>query len=125
MKARPSWKSIRKTMKLHWHERRLRWRLPLRKVRISTCHIFRRYVKPIEIRSLGYQKRGSYGRAAEKQAAAAHARILEAQAENVKAQDDVIRYHLLLAKEEIPKQTYDHAYAAAATDTAAVAAAGS
>ena len=61
--------------------------------------------------------------AAEKQAAAAHDRILEAQAENVKAQDDVTRYHLLLAKEEIPKQTYDHAYAAAATDVAAVAAA--
>jgi membrane fusion protein, multidrug efflux system len=61
--------------------------------------------------------------AAEKQAAAAHARVLEAQAENVKAQDDVTRYHLLLAKEEVPKQIYDHAYAAAATDVAAIAAA--
>lgn len=61
--------------------------------------------------------------AAEKQAAAAHARVLEAQAENVKAQDDVARYHLLLVKEEVPKQTYDHAYAAAATDVAAIAAA--
>lgn len=61
--------------------------------------------------------------AAEKQSAAAHARVLEAQAENVKAQDDVTRYHLLLAKEEVPKQVYDHAYAAAATDVAAIAAA--
>jgi membrane fusion protein, multidrug efflux system len=61
--------------------------------------------------------------AAEKQAAAAHARVLEAQAENVKAQDDVTRYHLLLTKEEVPKQIYDHAYAAAATDVAAIAAA--
>ncbi|MGA2888465.1 MAG: HlyD family secretion protein [Terracidiphilus sp.] len=61
--------------------------------------------------------------AAEKQAVAAHARVLEAQAENVKAQDDVTRYHLLLAKEEVPKQVYDHAYAAAATDDAAIAAA--
>jgi membrane fusion protein (multidrug efflux system) len=61
--------------------------------------------------------------AAEKQAAAAHARVLEAQAENVKAQDDVTRYHLLLAKEEVPKQVYDHAYASAATDVAAIAAA--
>jgi membrane fusion protein, multidrug efflux system len=61
--------------------------------------------------------------AAEKQAIAAHARVLEAQAENVKAQDDVTRYHLLLAKEEVPKQVYDHAYAAAATDVAAIAAA--
>ena len=61
--------------------------------------------------------------AAEKQAAAAHARVLEAQAENVKAQDDVARYHLLLVKDEVPKQVYDHAYAAAATDIAAIAAA--
>jgi len=61
--------------------------------------------------------------AAEKEAAAAHARVLEAQADNVKAQDDVTRYHLLLVKEEIPKQVYDHAYAAAATDVAAVTAA--
>ena len=61
--------------------------------------------------------------AAEKQAVAAHARVLEAQAQNVKTQDDVTRYRLLLAKEEVPKQVYDHAYAAAATDVAAVAAA--
>ncbi|MBB6145867.1 membrane fusion protein (multidrug efflux system) [Silvibacterium bohemicum] len=61
--------------------------------------------------------------AAEKRVAADHARILEAQAENVKAQDDVTRYHLLLAKEEVPKQVYDHAYATAAADVAAVAAA--
>src|SRR5271163_1299057 len=59
--------------------------------------------------------------AAEKQAAAAHSRVLEAQAENVKAQDDVTRYHLLLTKEEVPKQVYDHAYAAAASDVAAAA----
>jgi len=61
--------------------------------------------------------------ASEKQVAAAQARILEAEAENVKAQDDVQRYHLLLVKDEVPKQTYDHAVAAAQTDTAAVAAA--
>jgi len=61
--------------------------------------------------------------AAEKEAAAAHARVVEAQAENVKAQDDVTRYRLLLTKEEIPKQVYDHAYASAASDVAAVAAA--
>ena len=61
--------------------------------------------------------------AAEKQASAAHARVLEAQAENVKAQDDVARYRLLLVKDEVPKQVYDHAYAAAATDVASIAAA--
>src|SRR5580658_6087020 len=61
--------------------------------------------------------------ASEKQVAAAQARILEADAENVKAQDDVERYHLLLTKDEVPKQIYDHAVAAAETDTAAVTAA--
>jgi membrane fusion protein (multidrug efflux system) len=61
--------------------------------------------------------------ASEKQVAAARARIQEAEAENVKAQDDVERYHLLLVSDEIPKQTYDHAVAAAQTDTAAVTAA--
>jgi membrane fusion protein, multidrug efflux system len=61
--------------------------------------------------------------AGEKQVAAAQARIQEAEAENVKAQDDVQRYHLLLVKDEVPKQTYDHAVAAAQTDSAAVTAA--
>jgi membrane fusion protein (multidrug efflux system) len=60
---------------------------------------------------------------AEKEAAAAHARVLEAQAENVKSQDDVTRYRELLAKDEIPKQVYDHTYAESLTDVAAVAAA--
>jgi membrane fusion protein, multidrug efflux system len=61
--------------------------------------------------------------ASEKQVAAAQARILEADAENVKAQEDVQRYQLLLSKDEIAKQIYDHAVAAAQTDAAAVAAA--
>jgi membrane fusion protein, multidrug efflux system len=61
--------------------------------------------------------------ASEKQVAAAQAHILEAEAENVKAQDDVQRYHLLLAKDEVAKQIYDHAVAAAQTDTAAITAA--
>ena len=61
--------------------------------------------------------------AGEKQVAAAQARIQEAEAQNVKAQDDVRRYHLLLIKDEVPKQTYDYAVAAAQTDSAAVTAA--
>ena len=61
--------------------------------------------------------------ASEKQVAAAQQRIQEAEAENVKAQDDVQRYRLLLIKDEVPKQTYDYAVAAAQTETAAVAAA--
>jgi membrane fusion protein, multidrug efflux system len=59
----------------------------------------------------------------EKQVAAAQARILEAEANDVKTKDDVDRYHLLLVKDEVPKQVYDHAVAAAQTDTAAVTAA--
>src|SRR5580700_1299071 len=54
--------------------------------------------------------------AGEKQVAAAQARIREAEAQNVKAQDDVQRYHLLRVKDEVPKQTYDYAVAAAQTD---------
>ncbi len=61
--------------------------------------------------------------AGEKRVVAAQARIKVAEAENVKARDDVERYHLLLVKDEVPKQTYDHAVAAAQTDTAGVAAA--
>ena len=61
--------------------------------------------------------------AGEKRVTAAQARIREAEAQNLKAQDDVQRYHLLLVKDEVPKQTYDYAVAAAQTDTAAVAAA--
>lgn len=59
--------------------------------------------------------------AAEKRALSAHARVLEAQAEDTQGQDDVRRYHLLLAKDEIPQQVYDHAFASAETDDAAVA----
>jgi len=77
----------------------------------------------LEFTSSGISNAEAAIEAAQKQAAAAHARVLEAQAENVKAQDDVTRYRLLLAKEEVPKQIYDHAYASAATDVAAIAAA--
>jgi membrane fusion protein, multidrug efflux system len=61
--------------------------------------------------------------AGEKRVVAAQARIREAEAQNLKAEDDVQRYHLLLVKDEVPKQTYDYAVAAAQTETAAVAAA--
>ena len=126
MKARPSWKSIRKTMKLHWHERRLRWRLQRPSAKSSNIDVpISSVVTSSQLKSAASDIKNAEAaiQAAEKQAAAARARILEAQAENVKAQDDVTRYRLLLAKEEVPKQTYDHAYAAAATDVAAVAAA--
>jgi membrane fusion protein, multidrug efflux system len=61
--------------------------------------------------------------AAEKQLVAAHAQVEEAQATDVKAQDDVRRYKLLVDKKEVAEQVYDQAVAVGKASTAAVAAA--
>ena len=61
--------------------------------------------------------------AAERQAAAAHAQLEQAQANDVKLQDDVRRYKLLLDKQEVAEQVYDQAVAAAKASTASIAAA--
>jgi membrane fusion protein (multidrug efflux system) len=61
--------------------------------------------------------------AAEKQLAAAHAQVEEAEANDIRAQDDLHRYKALVAKDEVSEQTYDTALAAARSSTAAVAAA--
>lgn len=61
--------------------------------------------------------------AAEKQLAAAHAQVEEAEATDVKAQDDLHRYKLLVDKKEVADQIYDQALAAAKASTANVAAA--
>lgn len=61
--------------------------------------------------------------AAEKQLAAAHALVDEAEANDVKAQDDLKRYKRLVAKQNVSEQTYDQALAAAKASTAGVAAA--
>jgi membrane fusion protein (multidrug efflux system) len=61
--------------------------------------------------------------AAEKQLAAAHAQVEEAEANNVKAQDDVERYKRLVDKQNVSEQTYDQAVAAAKAGAAGVAAA--
>lgn len=61
--------------------------------------------------------------AAEKQLDAAHAQLEQAQANDVRAQDDVKRYKLLVDKQEVSAQIYDTAFAAAKASTAAVAAA--
>lgn len=61
--------------------------------------------------------------AAEKQRAAAHAQVEEAEANDVKAQDDLRRYQRLVAKQNVSEQTYDQAVAAAKASTASVAAA--
>src|SRR6266566_7942507 len=58
--------------------------------------------------------------AAEKQVAAAHAQLEQAEANDVKAQDDLRRYKLLLDKQEVAEQVYDQALAAAKASTASI-----
>ena len=60
---------------------------------------------------------------AEKQLAAAHAQVEQAEANDVKAQDDLKRYKRLVDKQNVSEQTYDQALAAAKASTASVAAA--
>jgi membrane fusion protein, multidrug efflux system len=59
--------------------------------------------------------------AAKQQYEAAQAQLQEAEANNTKAQHDLERYKLLVAKQEISQQEYDQAYAAAAASSATVA----
>lgn len=61
--------------------------------------------------------------AAEKQLAASHAQLEQAQATDVKAQDDVRRYKMLVDKKEVADQVYDQAVATGKASTAAIAAA--
>ncbi len=61
--------------------------------------------------------------AAQQQFDAANAQLAGAKANEVKAQNDLARYKLLVAKQEISQQIYDQAVAAAAANEAAVAAA--
>ncbi len=62
--------------------------------------------------------------ATQRQLAAAHDQLEEAQANDVKAQDDLRRYKMLVDKREVAEQVYDQAVATAKASTAAVAAAG-
>jgi membrane fusion protein (multidrug efflux system) len=61
--------------------------------------------------------------AAQRQLAAAQAQVEEARANDVKVQDDLKRYKLLVDKKEVAEQVYDQAVAVAKSSTAAVAAA--
>jgi membrane fusion protein (multidrug efflux system) len=61
--------------------------------------------------------------ASEKQLAAAHAQVEQTEANDVKAQDDLKRYKLLVDKQEVSEQIYDTALAAARASTASIAAA--
>ena len=60
---------------------------------------------------------------AEKQLAAAHAQVEQAEANDVKAQDDLQRYKRLVEKQNVSEQTYDQSLAAAKASTATVTAA--
>jgi membrane fusion protein (multidrug efflux system) len=62
-------------------------------------------------------------RVAQKQYDAAAAQLAQAAANDVKAQNDVVRYKQLVDKQEVSAQQYDQALAAARASTAAVAAA--
>jgi membrane fusion protein (multidrug efflux system) len=57
---------------------------------------------------------------AERDYLAAQGRLREAEANNAKAQDDVARYKALVGKDEIPRQIYDQAVAAANATAAGV-----
>jgi len=61
--------------------------------------------------------------AAQQQYDAAEAQLTQAQANNVKSQNDLVRYKDLVAKKEVSEQTYDQAVAAAAAGAAGVSAA--
>jgi membrane fusion protein (multidrug efflux system) len=61
--------------------------------------------------------------AAQQQADAANAQLTQADANNVKAQNDLARYKQLVSKQEISQQQYDQAYAAAQAGAASVDAA--
>jgi membrane fusion protein, multidrug efflux system len=61
--------------------------------------------------------------AADAQLIAAHAQLQQAEANDVKAQDDLVRYKALVDKREVSDQIYDQALAAAKASTASVAAA--
>ncbi len=61
--------------------------------------------------------------AARQQYSAAKAQLVEAEANNVKAQNDLVRYKQLVDKQEVSQQQYDQALAAANAGAAAVDAA--
>jgi membrane fusion protein, multidrug efflux system len=61
--------------------------------------------------------------AAERQLTAAQSQVASAEATDVKAQDDLHRYKLLVDKREVSQQIYDQALAAAKSSTASVDAA--
>ncbi len=79
-------------------------------------------VSQLQFTSSGIEDARAAVSAAEKQLAAAHQQVEAAQANDVRAQDDLHRYKLLVDKREVSAQIYDQAVAAAKASTANVAA---
>jgi membrane fusion protein, multidrug efflux system len=77
----------------------------------------------LEFTASGVEDARAAVNAAERQLAAAHEQVEAALANDVKAQDDLRRYKLLVDKREVAPQIYDQALAAAKASTANVAAA--
>src|SRR5207302_1931165 len=77
----------------------------------------------LQFTASGIKDAGAAVAAAEKQLNAAHAQLEAAEANDVKAQDDLRRYKLLVDKREVAPQIYDQALAAAKSSTASVTAA--
>lgn len=73
--------------------------------------------------SSGIEEASAAVSAADRQVAASHAQLEAAEANDVKAQDDVRRYKALVDRDEVSQQTYDYALAAARASAANVAAA--
>ena len=77
----------------------------------------------LRLTTSGVEGAGAGIATAEKQLAAAHAQLEAAEANDVKAQDDLRRYKALVDKQEVSSQIYDQALAQAKSSTASVAAA--
>ena len=77
----------------------------------------------LKLTTSGVEDAGAGIIAAEKQLAAAHAQLEQAEANDAKAQDDARRYKMLVDKQEVSAQVYDQATAASRASAAAVAAA--
>jgi membrane fusion protein, multidrug efflux system len=77
----------------------------------------------LELAASGIEDANAGVIAAERQLSVAHAQLQQAEANDVKAQDDLRRYKLLVDKREIAEQIYDQALASAKSGTATVAAA--
>jgi membrane fusion protein (multidrug efflux system) len=77
----------------------------------------------LKFTSSGVENAGAGIANAENRVSAAHAQLEAAEANDVKAQDDIRRYKALLDKQEVAEQVYDQALATAKASTASVAAA--